>query len=267
MSKRHADHSDDYDFDRHMDSIRRQQRVIRHFTELIRTGDARKLSRHLRDIQYQQTVPLVFGDAIENGNDAIIAMLLPFAGDPNELLHLALGENDTRTVAVLLRHGARMPEPLGDADMACTVERFECGAKRDEEQLQRLLETERSQKDYLAFSVLDEQCDDLTTARRYFYVSKALTEAGLVLCGIAMVEEDTRNNSYEIKLLATQAPYNSFVRGKGVGSQLIETIIADARYFDIEKVTLTALRHAIPFYEKMGFRTIFDGSTNMWYPL
>ena len=42
-------------------------------------------------------------------------------------------------------------------------------------------------------------------------------------------------------------------RGHGIGSQILSTLIAEARGMGYHKVALHAQLHAIPFYEKHGF--------------
>lgn len=42
-------------------------------------------------------------------------------------------------------------------------------------------------------------------------------------------------------------------RGQGVGSQILSTLIAEARGMGFQKVSLHAQLHAMPFYERHGF--------------
>ena len=42
-------------------------------------------------------------------------------------------------------------------------------------------------------------------------------------------------------------------RGRGVGSQLLRTLLTKARELDIRRIFLTARETAVPFYEKHGF--------------
>ena len=48
-------------------------------------------------------------------------------------------------------------------------------------------------------------------------------------------------------------------RGSGCGASIMRTLIAEARRRGFKRIVLSAQTHAIPFYEKFGFRA--DGPT------
>nr|YP_009294528.1 GCN5-like N-acetyltransferase [Asparagopsis taxiformis]AOM66011.1 GCN5-like N-acetyltransferase [Asparagopsis taxiformis] len=122
---------------------------------------------------------------------------------------------------------------------------------------------------------LEQLCDTVGWVRRPLKKVKTAIEHSFLIIGLFYKQEEKKVLIGFARATSDQA-FNATIwdvvihpdfQGKGLGKALMDQIIQQLRYEDINTITLFADPQVINFYRNLGFITDPDGVKGMfWYP-